>query len=102
MSTGWLHDPVLLIVYALTSYRLTRLWTLDSLPPLPALRAKVRLKWGRHAWTELMDCPWCAGFWISLGVTLIASSPAEPVFRWVAVPLAFSAVVGLLHAVREG
>lgn len=102
MSLGWLHDPVLLIVYALTSFRLTRLWTLDSLPPLPRLRYAARLRWGSRAWVELMDCPWCAGFWISLGVTLLASSPVEPAFRWVAVPLALSAVVGLLHAVREG
>lgn len=101
MSLAWVHDPVWLIVYALTSFRLTRLWTRDSLPPLPALRNKVQLKWGRHAWVELMDCPWCAGFWISVGVMLVSSSPLAPVWQWVAVPLALSAVAGLLSAVRE-
>lgn len=84
------------VVYALTAYRLTRLWTRDSLPPLPAFRQYVLTRWGHRSWSALVDCPWCSGFWISVGVVLVASSPVAPVFQWVAVPLAVSAVVGLI------
>lgn len=96
MNLAWVHDPVWLVAYALASYRLTRLWTRDSLPPLPALRQTVLTKYGTRWWAPLMDCTWCAGWWISLVVVLLASSPVAVAFRWVALPLAFSAVVGLL------
>jgi Protein of unknown function (DUF1360) len=101
MTLAWVHDPLWLLIYALSSFRLTRLWTQDTLPPLPALRVYVATRWGGRAWTELMDCPWCAGFWISLGVVLVSSSPLAPAWQWVAVPLAISAVVGLLAALNE-
>lgn len=56
---------------------------------------------GKHYWETLLECPWCAGFWISLlwwGAwqawphgTLVAS-----------VPLAISAVAGLLgHLISD-
>lgn len=99
MSLAWVPS-VWALVYLLAAYRLTRLWTRDSLPPLPAFRQYVLTRWGTRPWSELVDCPWCSGFWISLGVVLVASSPAAPVFQWVAVPLAISAVVGLI-ASRE-
>lgn len=100
MTLAWLHDPVWLIVNALASYRLTRLWTRDWLPPLPRVRQYVidRLNEGRdseHPGTKLVDCPWCIGFWIGAAVTAIMSATPHwwPV---VAVPLAFSAVTGQL------
>lgn len=100
MNLSWLHDPVWLVVNALCAYRLTRLWTRDSLPPLPAVRQYVidRLNEGReseHPATALVDCPWCIGFWIAAADTAIMSA----IPRWwpiLAVPLAFSAVTGLL------
>ncbi|MGL4809894.1 MAG: hypothetical protein ACRC4O_14205, partial [Giesbergeria sp.] len=41
MNTKWMRDPVALTVNALAAYRLTRLWTRDSLPPLPRVRQHV-------------------------------------------------------------
>lgn len=102
MNLAWLHDPVWLVVNALAAFRLTRLWTRDSLPPLPSIRQYVldRLDKGRealpeHPLTALVDCPWCIGFWISVAVVALMSALPHwwPV---VAVPLAFSAVVGWL------
>lgn len=96
MTLAWVENPFWLAIYALTAYRLTRLVTRDSLPPFPALRQTVLTRWGTRWWAPLIDCPWCLGFHVSWVVMLLASSPAAVVFRWVAVPLAFSAVVGLL------
>lgn len=93
---AWAADPLLLLINALAAYRLTRLWTRDSLPPLPQIRQAVLSRWGDKTWTELLVCDWCAGFWISAGVVAVASSPAEGVWLWLAVPLALSAVVGLI------
>jgi hypothetical protein len=96
----WLHDPVWLIVNALAACRLTRLWTRDSLPPLPRVRQTVidKLNEGReseHPATALVDCAWCIGFWIGAGVVAIMSVIPH-VWPIVAVPLAFSTVTGWL------
>jgi hypothetical protein len=100
VSLAWATSP-LVFIWALAAARLTRLWTRDSLPPLPAFRQYVATRWGHKAWSELVDCPWCAGFWITLGACAVASTPAEPVLRWVAVPLALSMIVSLLAAHGE-
>lgn len=105
MTITWLHDPVWLVVNVLCASRLTRLWTRDSLPPLPRVRQYVidRLNKGRtseHPATALVDCSWCVGFWIGAGVVAIMSA----IPHWwpvLAVPLAFSAVTGWL-ANRDG
>lgn len=101
MTLAWVNDPLWLLVHALAAYRLTRLWTRDSLPPLPRMREAVYQRWGNRPWVMLVDCPWCAGFWISVGVVLVASSPVAVAWQWLAVPLAFSAVAGLLSARDE-
>lgn len=101
VSLAWTHDPVWLIVYVLTAYRLTRLWTRDLLPPLPAIRDYVATRYAHKAWSLLFDCPWCAGFHIAWMVALIESSPLATAWHWVAVPLAASAVIGLLSAREE-
>jgi hypothetical protein len=101
-SLNWLHDPVWLAVNALAAARLTRLWTRDSLPPLPRWRDTVIERLNRNRPTEhplvnLVDCPWCIGFWISAGVAVIMSL-LPSLWPVVAVPLAFSTVVGHLAA----
>jgi hypothetical protein len=107
---SWATRPALLAVNGLAAYRLTRLWLRDSVPPMPAVRAWLgdRLTEhedaheGRpHPLAPLTDCPWCAGFWISLGVVGVASVPAlRRAWLPLATALAFSAVTGQL-AERE-
>lgn len=126
MDLAWTSSPVWLIINALVAFRLTRLWVDDTLPPLPRLRHWLRLRmdegWQRRTQytpsmgavevdkrrrtkdlyddmppaTYLLDCYWCAGFWISLGTTLAASLLPATVWALLAVPLALSALVGLL------
>jgi hypothetical protein len=93
--TGWAA------VYTLAAYRLTRLLTHDSLPPVKRVRDYVLNRWGDNPWSEIADCPWCMGWWVALGTTLLVSSPADTVYRWVAVPLAMSTIIGLI-ANRDG
>ena len=95
-SLTWTTDPLALIVHVLAAFRLTRLHTRDSLPPLPRVRDALRERWDGSPLSELLDCPWCAGWWITLGVAVAASSPLAPVWWPLAVALAMAAVVALL------
>lgn len=95
MNLAWV-GTIWFIIYALAAYRVTRLITRDSLPPIARLRDHVIDRWGDNPWSELIVCPWCMGFWVSVAATALASSPADVVTRWIAVPFAMSAVVGLL------
>jgi len=125
MNLAWTTNPVWLIINTLAAYRLTRLWVSDMLPPLPRVRAFLRTKaqqrWDAWAhpvratqaeWqardrkqaayndtpplSNLVDCYWCAGFWISLATALAAS--ITPTWLWAlpATALAMSALVGIL------
>lgn len=95
MSLAWV-GTVWFIIYALAAYRVTRLITHDSLPPMARLRDYVLDRWGHSPWSELIVCPWCMGFWVSVATVAVASSPADPVTRWPATGFAMSAIVGLL------
>lgn len=109
IDTKWMTSPVALTVNVLAAYRLTRLWTRDSLPPLPELRQHVLDKLDKiqdakgstasHPLSALVDCPWCIGFWISVGVVGAATFTPRA-WRPLATALAFSAVVANI-AVRE-
>lgn len=113
----WVTDPAWLLINTLCAYRLTRLWVHDTLPPLPRLRAWVEARaWKRHTTKTgddtgtvpfygqppavyLVSCAWCAGFWIAAATTAAATLTPTPIWAWIAVPLAISAVVGILdHA----
>lgn len=106
-----MKDPVALAVNALAAYRLTRLWTRDSLPPLPRVRQHVLDKLDEiqdakgstedHPLARLVDCPWCIGFWISVGV-VGAATLAPRAWRPLATALAFSAVVANIAAREPG
>lgn len=125
MNLTWTRDPFVLLFTALTAYRLTRLWVLDSLPPLPRLRQylnrRAAARWSRQThppeatmkeWatigdlkrayddtpplSHLMDCYWCSGFWISLATATAASLAPATVWTMITIPFALSAVVGLL------
>lgn len=49
----------------------------------------------RYYVAKLVRCAWCAGFWISTA-TWVAWSVEPRVTLWLAVPLALSALVGLV------
>jgi hypothetical protein len=127
VTLEWISSPLWLIVNVLAAYRLTRLWVADMLPPLPRMRDAVE-SWAHARWAGrdltgdprepeayrvwriyggtpplayLVTCAWCSGYWISLAVFLAASLIPTTVWAFLAVPLAFSAVVGLLHQATE-
>lgn len=87
--------PWLLALDALAAYRLTRLITRDSLPGLAHLRDAALDRWQGSAWAELIECPWCVGFWIACAVLAIHAL-APGLWPWAAAALALSAVTGLL------
>ena len=85
-----------LAVNGLAAYRITRLLQRDSLPPLPAVREKLLAKYGHLPVSDLIDCPWCLGFWVSAGVVAASASPYRRLWAPLAAALALSAVVGLI------
>lgn len=98
MST---HD---LVIDAAATYRLVRLVTEDTFPPVQALRNRIVEAHTTYDdqgvgdpdnWAELVECPWCASWWIALGV--VAARRLAPRF-WdpVARGLSFSLVSGLI------
>ena len=87
--------PLWLALDALAAFRITRLLTRDSLPPLRKLRETVLDRSGGSPWAVIVECPWCMGFWVACGV--IATHAAIPgLWPWASAPLALSAVIGLL------
>lgn len=95
-QSGAAQGVTWLAVNGLAAYRITRLLQRDSLPPLPAVREKLLEKYGHLPVADLIDCPWCLGFWVSTGVVVAAASPWRRLWAPLAAALALSAVVGLL------
>lgn len=91
-----MSDALVLVVAALAVHRLTVLITWDSITD-PLREYVVDIDW----LYTLVSCVWCAGFWISLGMTAFLA----PVLglSWLLVlllPFAFSSITGLLEAWR--
>lgn len=99
---------LLLVVDLLAAYRLTRLVVDDTFPPVKWLRDRIV---AAHttvvanpgggtvdkpgALAELVQCPWCAGFWVS--VLVVAAHWAVPeIWLPVSLVLALSAGVGIV------
>lgn len=95
MNTAWSRDPLAVLIVALAAHRLTRLGLLDTMP-LGALRQRLidREPGGRVA--ELLTCPWCLGWWVSLAVVLAACVLPRALWQPIAVALAASTVTALL------
>jgi hypothetical protein len=70
-------------------------------PRLRAPRARQELYGNQPIITYLVTCFWCSGYWISLGVFLAACLTPLTVWAFLAVPLALSAVVGLLSRLAD-
>lgn len=94
MNTTWTREPVAVVLVALASYRLTRLLQLDSI--LDGPRNRFLDKHAADRLGELVNCPWCLGFWVSLAVVLAAVLLPRRLWEPAVVTLAGSAVVGLL------
>lgn len=90
------------VVDALAAYRLTRLVTVDELPPVRAVREKIiersERKNGHLAY--LVTCPYCSGVWVGLGVTAVRRIARR---QWGAVGygLALAAAASFLAQVDE-
>lgn len=116
LGWGWWHDPLLLVINVLAAYRLTRLVLLDEAPPLPRVRRSIErgalARWRkrhpaygaddvRDAYGDqpplvtLLSCAWCSGWWVSVAV-MVAATLAGPWWSLLAVPLALSALVGIV------
>lgn len=105
----WVDDPVLLVLYALAVYRLTRLVVSDLIteplrhrlsisayPPGADVDHPRRPVWG---WVvDLVGCPWCVSVWIAAGWAGFACLLPRPVSALLAFVLAASAVAGLLSS----
>jgi len=122
-----LTHPAVLIVSALAVTRLARLVTIDAFPfgvlrkrvaewandryapnaaPLTERFAgrgiiahKVSVYDGQAPLSYLLHCPWCMSMWIAPVVAVLAATGTW--WLWLAVPLAFSTVAGLLASLAE-
>lgn len=95
----WVRDPWTVLVAALASYRITRLVVTDRLPPVTKAREAVADRMSPE-YAELLECPWCLGFWTS-GLVAAAAELAErrgrrDAFLLAALPWAISTISGLL------
>lgn len=88
------------LILGLASHRLTRLIIRDTV--LDSLRNKW---WDRFPPEStklgyLLTCPWCLGFWLSLGVYFwYTILPVQ--ILWLCYVLALSSIVGLLTALED-
>lgn len=94
MKTAWTREPLAVALVALAAFRVTRLLQLDSI--LDAPRRRFLDKHAADRWGELVNCPWCLGWWVSLAVVLAASTLPRALWEPAVVALAGSAVVALL------
>jgi hypothetical protein len=100
-------DAIAFVILALGAFRLTRIIGWDTFAPLVRLRvwASGRTLEGgevkvtndrRPEWIDqLLECPWCLGWWVSLA-TAFSWWAWPTVTLAIALPLALSAVVGLV------
>lgn len=124
MDLALLTNPVLLVINALAVFRLTRL-VVDDAFPLGVLRQRVidwmddrRPDWmgrpsqhtdaqrrrinvysGQHPISYLVTCPWCVSIYVGAAVAALAATGLW--WLWIAVPLALSAVTGVLASITD-
>lgn len=100
MEISFLPSPFHFVILALASYRLTKLLIEDTI--LNSLREKVWEKFPPESTYlgYLTTCPWCVGWWLSLVLFFCYTIVLTPTM-WFCVPLAMSAIVGLLSALEH-
>jgi hypothetical protein len=89
-------SPLDVTIDALASYRITRLLVSDGIIDVQRQAVLDRLeRAGRTKAVELIECPWCIGFWIA-GSVVAARRWLPRQWSPVAKTLAYSAVAGIL------
>jgi hypothetical protein len=101
-SNAAAHDIVPLVVDALATYRVTRLLVSDGICDRPREVVLARLRERNHTkLLELIECPWCIGFWVA-GAVAIARRTAPRPWAFAAEIFSLSAAAGILaSAVRS-
>jgi hypothetical protein len=85
------------LIAVLGVYRITRLITTDVIFNAPREWLEAKLKPGGYL-DELLHCAWCVSFWVGCVVAgLLAVAPG--LTPWLLLPLAASAVAGLLSQI---
>ena len=80
--------PLAFLIVCLAAARLTRLVTDDTITePLRVWASDRRVLY------ELVTCPWCIGFWISLGCVAVWWTTGDRAV-WLLAPFAVSYVAG--------
>lgn len=88
--------PADLTVDGLAAFRLTRLIVDDTILDTPRAAVLDRLDAGGPAARKIAEglgCYWCAGMWVAVAAAAVRRTAA---WRAARVPLALSAVVGIL------
>ena len=83
--------PLAFVIVSLAAARLTRLVTEDTI--LEPLREWATI---HELVYELVTCPWCIGFWISLGTVAVWWLAGDTAV-WLLAPFAVSYVAGRLN-----
>lgn len=86
-----------LVTDALAAHRLARLVTKDEITD--KLRTKVKYRGPEWAGV-LVECRWCAGFWLSLGI-VVARTVAPRAWAPIARALALSSAAALLASIER-
>lgn len=110
MNYEYLPEPFELFLLVAASFRLWRLLAEDDILDMPRrwlLRLPQTWKNGdtippgyREKLATFLVCPWCLGFWVSLGFYLSWTWQSEWTL-YVAVVGAISAAVGLIRGVLD-
>lgn len=95
----WTTSPVVLTVLALTTSRLTRLITADTLPPLQDAREALTARLPDR-YQHGLTCPWCVSPWAAALLVTAAELAHRRghgrVFLAACLPFALSTVAGVI------
>jgi hypothetical protein len=90
-------DPWIFVLLALAAWRTWKLIGDDSILEGWRMRnfGPESGEWGTSEWRDFLGCPYCSGLWIAFGwwaAWIVLPTPVE----YASVPMALSAVVGLI------
>lgn len=113
-----MKELLLLLILCLASHRVTRFITRDSLALISVPREKFVARWAAYddappemknisvsgkktnifmrSLTDLWECDWCMGVWVSGGLVALATTFTGLPWPWWVTTLAVASVVGLI------